>query len=316
MLSILAYNVFLRPRFLFKDGQFGRANKISQIILNFQLDNNSDIDIIILSEMFDKKSRNLLLNGLKNIGFIYKTKLLGNKICSRKFPAIYNGGVIIVSKYPIIMNNEIIFNKSSGEDSISAKGCVYAKIKKGNFFYHIFGSHLQSGESNNINLENSKYLVRIEQFKEINNFITSLNIPKNEGIIFGGDINSNMKMNFTQNLLNIINTKIPTILNSFPESNNNTIDIHNDLNTRTNGSRENTFIDGIFIIKNNFHSLLKVQGIDSLKLLSDEDISLKKITCRLPLCNCLPCYDSSCKNNFFTRNLSDHYPVLCIINEI
>lgn len=58
---------------------------------------------------------------------------------------------------------------------------MYALIDKADQFYHLFGTHVQSGRDNGA--------LRSEQFKIIENFIRSQAIPSDEPVIIAGDMN-------------------------------------------------------------------------------------------------------------------------------
>lgn len=307
MLNILSYNVFLRPRWLFKDAQIGRSMNIGKEIKSFELKNKECIDIIILQEVFDKKSREILIKELNNIGFIHESRLLGDTICERKLK-LTNGGVMILSKYPIVKERQIIFKDGISDDKIAAKGCVYVNILNDKFEnIHIFGTHLQSGAPNKINSEES--IIRINQIKEISKFINEQKIDEEDLVIFGGDINTNLRKEHTKELLKIVNCDIPKIVKNFDISIDNTIDgEENELVSRVSGNKKNkNYIDGIFKVNNN--SKYKINGIDSLKLLSKEYILIKKIVSRSKLIKGLPNYEL-CGFSESTNNLSDHYPVI------
>ena len=310
MLNILSYNVFLRNRIIFKDVQIERANNISKYINKFELKTDEKIDVIILQEVFDKKSRNILLEKLNKLGFIHHSRLLGDTICNRKFK-LENGGVMILSRYPIVKERQIIFKESTDGDKLAAKGCVYINIINKEFEnIHIFGTHLQSGRSSSENSVQSN--IRKNQMVEISKFIKEQNIDKEELIIFGGDINSNLRKEHSKKLLKIINADIPKIVKNFDISIDNTIDSEkNDLVSRVSGSKNTNkqYIDGIFKINN--ESNYNINGIDALQIESDDYSFLKKIIYRSILIPGLSFYELGiCKYSESTKQLSDHYPVI------
>ena len=99
---------------------------------------------------------------------------------------IINGGVLIMSKYPIDYKVQYVFkNKAfSTFDYYTNKGAAYVKVNKQGRIYHVIGTHMQADWGNNL-LPN----VRNKQLKEIRNFIESLNLPKSEPVIVAGDFN-------------------------------------------------------------------------------------------------------------------------------
>ena len=107
-----------------------------------------------------------------------------------------DGGVAIVSKWPIAEKIQYVFAKGCGPDNLSNKGFVYTKIKKNDRFVHVIGTHLQAEDS--MCGKTSPASVRTNQLKEIQDFIKNKNIPNNEYVLIGGDMNVN-KINAENN---------------------------------------------------------------------------------------------------------------------
>ena len=58
-----------------------------------------------------------------------------------------DGGLLILSKQPIIEQDSIVYTAGHQIDAWSAKGCIYAKIQVGSSedcFMHVFNTHLQA----------------------------------------------------------------------------------------------------------------------------------------------------------------------------
>lgn len=194
-------------------------------------------DVILFSEVFDGDARRLLLKNMKRVGFKYATcvassayknsnELIRGKALNQPYivdfsnknfndsksaygnggddPAIkpLNGGIIIVSKYPIIQSSEWIFAEPTEELSAAKKlkesfhwnkelkGVVYAKIKKDKKKINVFATHTQAQYSTGSNALRSLYAqIGISQMEQIGQFIKSLKIPKTEPVIVGGDLN-------------------------------------------------------------------------------------------------------------------------------
>ncbi|PHJ24809.1 endonuclease exonuclease phosphatase domain-containing [Cystoisospora suis] len=70
-----------------------------------------------------------------------------------------NGGVVIISRWPILQRHAYIYHHSAMPDSLENKGAVLVRIDKGGKIYNVVGTHLQSGESNNN--------IRVAQAKEL-----------------------------------------------------------------------------------------------------------------------------------------------------
>ena len=61
-------------------------------------------------------------------------------------PTAVDGGVMIVSKYPIEEAKQIFHAQCSDWDCAAKKGVVYAKINKDGQIYHLFGLHSDTGD--------------------------------------------------------------------------------------------------------------------------------------------------------------------------
>ncbi len=176
VLSVFAWNVYLRPRVLFKNGQFIRVKKdfIPKVI-------GKGYDVLVFSEAFDKHARKDLVQNLMVLGYFFFTSVVG--VEGKKN---LNGGVIIMSRHPIIKIKEKLFSVCKSTDCLANKGVLYVQILKGNKKYHIFGSHTQAKSGK----EYTK--IRNKQFGAIRNFIKAQKIPKTEAVIIAGDLNVDM----------------------------------------------------------------------------------------------------------------------------
>ncbi len=193
-LNVLAYNIYMRPAGLFKNGQSIRAGLIPGRVKGY--------DVIVFSEAFDNSARAKLLNGLRS-EYPYQSKILGAD------RGVYqDGGVIIVSKWPIKAQAQRTFkDECSGSDCLSDKGVLYVKIEKQGRPYHVFGSHTQAWST----AEGRE--VRKVQFRIIKEFIDSRNIPSSEAVIIAGDLNVD-KINFPdeyQEMLSLLRAAQPAI---------------------------------------------------------------------------------------------------------
>lgn len=83
---------------------------------------------------------------------------------------------------------------------MAKKGAVYAKINKNGNLYHIFGTHPEAVIEK----------VKLDQLKELKQFIDSLQIPKTEPIIVGGDMN--IDTNNIPKMLKILDAKNPRLI--------------------------------------------------------------------------------------------------------
>jgi len=181
-LKVLSYNIFERDFFISHDGQRERTCRIPYWIAK----NLPDVDVICFQEVFMGgcwHNQVTLRDLLAYYGFNHFTDTVNNA------RHIQPGGVFLASKWPIIETTQYIFSNSSLRtfDFLSAKGVSYAKIlkKKDGISkkYNIMSTHL--------NAETVAKETRQLQVIEMNEFIESLKLPKNEPLIVGGDFNVN-----------------------------------------------------------------------------------------------------------------------------
>jgi endonuclease/exonuclease/phosphatase family metal-dependent hydrolase len=84
-----------------------------------------------------------------------------------------NGGLLILSKFPIILTSAFVFEKGAGFDALASKGVLYARIQTGpseDDYVHVFNTHLQAHNSQE-DKEARKSQVK-ELFQFVENCIT------------------------------------------------------------------------------------------------------------------------------------------------
>jgi sphingomyelin phosphodiesterase len=184
---LLTYNVFFLPRFLSPYGQQTRAEKIADA------DFVQGHDLIILNELFDSGPSATLLNRLKG-EYPHQTPVLASafsrwdsSLGAQRPLAPGNGGVAILSRWPLLEKVQYIYAESCGSDGFSKKGFVYVKVQKQGRIYHVIGTHAQS-EADDCKSKSAAW-VRARQFDEIRQFISARNIPEDELVLIGGDLN-------------------------------------------------------------------------------------------------------------------------------
>lgn len=176
--QVLSYNIYMRP--FFHDGQKIRAE--------YLLDRLAGFDAIVFQEAYDDRIRDLLLEGLAK-EYPFNTHILGADAGFGQ-----DGGVIILSKWPIVREGQRVFTERSsspnrcpgpdcceGSDCYADKGVIYALTNKAGRCYHLFGTHLQAASES--------WKLRNEQFKVIRDFVASHRIGRDEPIIIAGDMN-------------------------------------------------------------------------------------------------------------------------------
>lgn len=214
-LKVMTHNVYMLSTNLYPNwGQSQRADLIGAA--NYI----KGQDVVILNEVFDNSASDRLLGNLKK-EYQYQTAVLGRSNGSEwdKTLGSYSssnpedGGVAIVSKWPIVEKIQYVFEKGCGPDNLSNKGFAYTKIKKNDRFVHVIGTHLQAEDDGCGQTPPAS--VRAAQLKEIQEFIKNKNIPSNEYVLIGGDLNVN-KINAVNNINSEYRSMLDTLHASSP----------------------------------------------------------------------------------------------------
>jgi endonuclease/exonuclease/phosphatase family metal-dependent hydrolase len=138
-LKILSWNIQMLPNAVKANSRATRAHAIvNQLMMR-------DYDVVVFQELFHKRARRIIVNGLKQ-KYPYYTPVLNKKAIAIKT----NGGVAIFSKHEILKANEIRYRDRSGFDKLSRKGALLAEIAFNGKEIQIAGTHLQAFGSQEI----------------------------------------------------------------------------------------------------------------------------------------------------------------------
>ncbi|WDE00724.1 sphingomyelin phosphodiesterase [Thalassomonas actiniarum] len=137
-------------------------------------------DVLMLQEVF-ASGREAFLRTLA-AEYPYQTRMLDKDGIN-----IYDGGVTIVSRYPIVNQGQYVYPDCSGSDCFADKGLNYAEVIKGGKAYHLLATHTASFDTDTAR----EY--RQRQFQQMRTFAENLNIPADETVIYGGDFNVNKR---------------------------------------------------------------------------------------------------------------------------
>ena len=171
-IKVLSYNAFMRPVPHFKDGQSDRAQQIPNAVFGLV----PDLDVIAFTGVYDESARDILCDMFEKHSFLHSTPVVGgliHEVKSRK-NIFSNGGIFIISKYPIEIT------KTCSISGISSRGITYAAIRKDKYRFHLFASHISSSDKESCEKET---LV-------LNDFIKGMHISKYEPIIIAGHMNN------------------------------------------------------------------------------------------------------------------------------
>ncbi|CAD5115849.1 DgyrCDS4790 [Dimorphilus gyrociliatus] len=293
----ISYNLMERSFQITWDGQRERTCRV----VLWLLENHRDVDAITFQEAFMGGCfyESLTLRDmLEYYDFKYHTKTVDSE------DKVSNGGIFVSSKWPIVEEDMHVYNLSHPDtwDWFAAKGVSYAKIQKGNTFYHVTSTHMQAGGSS---------AIKPIQCKEAADFLKTKAISQSEAIIYTGDFNLNQwsesGMGYMRQCLSNLDSEIPP----YQGSRNITVDPENDLNQLTGGGGSGVWID--YVLPNIVHK----------RPVSAVQVALKPVDpASFPVCWCEQCIpldpsyifpdDEDCDRVERLRDLSDHYPVLGI----
>ncbi|BBN82248.1 sphingomyelin phosphodiesterase [Pseudoalteromonas sp. A25] len=224
-LKVMAYNIM---QLSVQDwDQANRAQRLPAALMSL----NDSPDVILVSEVFNSEGEQALAELAAQ--YPYQTPNVGQDCsgsgwdaltgkCSNS-PFVIRGGVVILSKYPIITQKAHVFNHSlrGSWDYMANKGFAYVEIEKNAQRYHLVGTHLQATHDGNTEEE---HRVRMGQLSEIQAFIHAQNISTSEPVIIGGDMNVEWSKqhevaDMLQTARGQLNFKTP-VIGSFPANYN------------------------------------------------------------------------------------------------
>ncbi|KAJ9062611.1 hypothetical protein DSO57_1008905 [Entomophthora muscae] len=194
--NLLSYNFFLRPPGIKNNGSDYKEDRLKA----FCSSRLPLYDVICFQEVFafgsTRRSR-LIEAGIKT-GLLYHV--------ASKRPCIFtgiDGGLLILSRYPIVKCASVKFKPGIHSDALANKGALYARIKvRDNFHIHVFNTHTQASYSSNPTLEDKDVQIRLEQIIELRKFIDQnlVSKPAGEPVFLLGDFNVNSRIPGADNL--------------------------------------------------------------------------------------------------------------------
>jgi hypothetical protein len=219
-LRILAYNVF----FLWCDSNpCMRAKLLPEAI-------GPDYDLLVFTEAFADSARRTLLEGLAKLGYAHHTRVLGGRPMeclsrhglreiSRLRPPRPNGGICLVSRWPLENVREQIFRRRVGLEVLAQKGYVAASVVRDGLRFHVVALHAQANDGvpalripggwGGPWYLQSPEAARQRQFLEIRGFAAELGHPPQEPLFFAGDFNVHRDGPEFQEMLEALDASFP-----------------------------------------------------------------------------------------------------------
>ncbi|HET6859081.1 MAG TPA: sphingomyelin phosphodiesterase [Streptomyces sp.] len=187
-LKVLSYNAFLFSTTLYPN--WGQAHRAKAIAAAPFFQGN---DVVVVQEAFDNGSSDALKSNAA-AQYPYQTPVMGRSkdgwdATGGSYSATTpeDGGVAILSKWPVVRKEQYVYKDACGSDWYSNKGFVYAVLDVNGARVHVVGTHAQSTDPGCGAGEAAQ--MRSRQFKAMDAFLDGKNIPASEQVIVAGDFN-------------------------------------------------------------------------------------------------------------------------------
>lgn len=184
-LSILTHNVAMLPAIAGGKANATRAELIAGA------DYVRGHDVVVLQEAFDNGPSDALKSRLAS-QYPYQTPVLGRSrsgwdetLGSYSALTPEDGGVTILSRWPISHRAQYVYADGCDADWFSNKGFVYTRLDVDGHPMHVVGTHAQAEAA----LCSDAAATRKRQFTELDGFLDGLRIPADEPIVIAGDLN-------------------------------------------------------------------------------------------------------------------------------
>ncbi|MEU8955203.1 sphingomyelin phosphodiesterase [Streptomyces sp. NPDC048518] len=187
-LKVLTYNTFLFSKTLYPNwGQDHRARAIPAAgFFGGQ-------DVVVLQEAFDNSASDALKSNAA-AAYPHQTPVMGRgkggwDATGGAYSSVTpeDGGVTVLSKWPIVRKEQYVYKEACGSDAYSNKGFVYAVLDVNGVRTHVVGTHTQSTDSGCADGEAAA--TRAAQLKEMDAFLDAKDIPAAEQVVVAGDFN-------------------------------------------------------------------------------------------------------------------------------
>jgi endonuclease/exonuclease/phosphatase family metal-dependent hydrolase len=289
--TVVQYNIMDRPFWVGHDGQRERVCRIPQALAR-SIASQEHVDVFVFNESFSRGC----VEGLRLTDLLayYGWRYHLPRVSTWWKPS--NGGIFIVSKWPIVASQDMVYAACRASDCLAAKGVQYARIEKvvdgRSKLYHVFGTHMQAYGGA------EAAAVRRQQSREMADFVEQQSIPPSEPVLLAGDFNTRGPgSQLFQEFLDTLRVSMPTLVGE----RRGTMDVDNTL-----FSRGPWWVD--FILPSTLHQRPTEATLEAVGLKTNREFA---ICVAAPL---QPFYVGphapTCTNTRHVRDLSDHYPVI------
>lgn len=171
----------------------GRLPTRSSQAARHQLAPLAGYDVLVLTEVFTEEAKRIVRRGVAAEYPFATTSLGGDGWIDQ------DGGVLILSRWPIEYQDEVLFEDSSGTDAYARKGALYARIHAPGGILHVVGTHTQADpDLASVLLEGARPggifrlrtgRIRRAQLRQVRGFLDRLALPAGEPVLIAGDLN-------------------------------------------------------------------------------------------------------------------------------
>lgn len=130
--SILSWNIYMLPGFL-GTGKLQRSEALGNVL------SASEYDVIVFQEAFYAPARRKIRNLLKA-----QYPFEAGPANAKRFSLRTNSGLWIFSKFPIVHQQEIMFETRYGVDALSRKGALLVELDVRGQRMQVIATHLQN----------------------------------------------------------------------------------------------------------------------------------------------------------------------------
>jgi len=171
-LVVLVYNAF------FLDGMFATGvDTRGPALIDYLRDGASRWDVLVLAELFHEPTRRRVLSALAEL-YPYAATVVG-----KTRERIGTGGLQVLSRWPILVEDEVIFRTCTDADCGAAKGGRYLRLLKGERTFHLLATHLQAVATPRAQR------IRLQQVQQLAELAAAQNIDPAEPLVVAGDFN-------------------------------------------------------------------------------------------------------------------------------
>lgn len=227
-LRVLTHNVYLIP---------GAPSREERARLLAEAEYLRGYDVLVLAELFDEEAAAPLLSSLA-ADYPYRTPILGafdghDPDCRGADPGCWNdtavrgedrkrlavplsrvllnGGVAVLSRWPIVEKVQGVFTARCGEDALANKGFVYVRLDRDGESVHVVGVHTQASPewdelvaavAQSAAAPLARFLgvppcgggdvaaaVRLAQLAQLRRYLDARDLPAGEPVVIAGDMN-------------------------------------------------------------------------------------------------------------------------------